>query len=274
MRGEVLTFVLPAILAGLLGLFPAQAELSEYVPRLRVMFLGAVGLGYLGIAVFLFRKTAGWKRWVALVWSLAVVRVSYTLIISTAVLMAGWAAWLARLIGDQSLVLPIHYATACFAGALTGTIAIAAVSAGTNLKRVGWIVIALLFVGEGVLSFWLPEDRHPSPHPFADAPPAAAHGPEYLEVVEDTDHTPVTRIIAAAATIRHAMWPRSGWGGSVRKGLLMRARANPEMGILVRVNCLEAALLEARKLLDRQKAPGSGTADPQRRKQTDGDDSG
>jgi len=251
----VLTFVLPAILAGLLGLYPAYAELSDYVPRLRVMFLGAVGLGWLGIAGFLFRKTSGWRRWLALVWSLAVVRVFYAPILGGAVVMAGWAAWLARFVGDRSLVLPIHYATACFVGLLTACVALAAIFAGANLKRIGWIVIALLCVGQGVLAFWLPDDRHPLPHPFESAPPPAAEGPTYLDVVEDGDREPVPRILGAGATMRHAVSPRSGWGGAVREGLAARARANPSMGLRVRVSCLEAALKDAREKLDAKKDP-------------------
>ena len=123
----MIVFVVPAVLAGLLGLVANGAEGAEaYIPKLRLLFLGAASLGYLGLAAFVWLKTRGWRRWGALVVGLAAVRVAYLPVIATALVVTGWLDWLGRMFGVEKLAAPVHYALACFVAALAGLVALAA----------------------------------------------------------------------------------------------------------------------------------------------------
>ena len=109
-----MVFVVPAILAGLLGLLANAADdPAAYVPRLRLMFLGSVGLGYLGLTLFVWLMARGWRRWGALLLALVAIRVAYVPTIATAVVVTGWMDWFGRLLGVTKLEGPIHYTLAC-----------------------------------------------------------------------------------------------------------------------------------------------------------------
>ncbi|MHC4576554.1 MAG: hypothetical protein ACYTFD_14550 [Planctomycetota bacterium] len=236
------------MLAGLLGLLAHAGEApDEYLRRVRLLFLGSVALGYLGAAALILRTTGGWRRWGALVLALAATRVCYVPVLAAAFLLAGWCDWCGRLFGAQSLGGPIHYALACFTAAGTTLVALGAVAAAAHIKRPGGIVTLVLLAATGVLVFWNPVDRKILPHPMAeDVSRPATTGPGYLDVVEDRERSTLTRIFAAGSGVRHALSPRSGWGGRVREEMLARFQGNPELSLGERVTSLEAALLTAR----------------------------
>jgi len=241
----------PAVLAGLLGLFPhAAPEGADYVPRLRGMLVGAAALGYLGPGVFFWRRAKGWKRWGALLLGLAAVRVLYVPVVAVAFVLVGWLEWGARTAGAGSFGGPLHYGFACLVAAFTSLAVLTVVAAAGNVAKPKWIVPLLLFLGAGVLAFWHPEDRTVLPHPFAkDGPSPASRGPEYLDVAEDGERSWHVRVLAAFGGIRHALSARSGWGGAVREEMLARYRSKPGQSLRDRMLSLEAALDVARPLL-------------------------
>jgi len=95
-----------------------------------------------------------------------------------------------------------------------------------------------------VLAFWRPADRTVFPHPFAsESPVPASSGPDYGTVRRDGDRSAYTRLLAAAAGLRHAATAREGWGKVVRNELLAVYRDRPDAGLGVGVTALERALL-------------------------------
>ncbi|MDH3593147.1 MAG: hypothetical protein OER88_14775 [Planctomycetota bacterium] len=244
-------FVVPAVLAGLLGLLANDAgDAAAYLARLRFAMLGSVALGYLGVAVFLLRKTVGWKRWAGIVWALLAVRVAYAPILGSGLVISSWLEWAARLLGAKRLAVPVHYMLPCFWCMIAGLWSLLAVAAFTRVKQIGWAIITLIVVGLGVLSMWKPGDRAVSPHAFEEnAPGPATVGPSYLDVAEDSRRDTVTRILAVAGVARHALQSRRGWSAVVRQELVARYRGTPTMTLRDRISCLEAAMVRARSTL-------------------------
>jgi len=246
----MIVFLVPAVLAGLLGILAHQAaDAAEYLPRLRLMLLGAAALGYVGVAIFSLRKLKGWRLWGALLLGLAAARVCYLPVVTMSLLLCGWAEWIGRTVGAANLAGPIHYALPCFVAALTALTALLALAAASHLKQIGWVMVLLLFGGMGTLAFWHQSDRI-TPHPFlSDAPPPATRGPDYFDVVEDSEGPVVTRVLAAGGLVRHAVSARSTWSGAIRSELLARYRGSPGMTLGERIKCFEAALVSSRPLL-------------------------
>lgn len=247
----MMVLVVPAVLAGFLGILAHQAgDAAAYLPRLRLLFLGAAALGYVGVGIFCLKKLRGWRLAGALVVALVALRVCYLPILSLALLVTGWLDWLGRTaFSATNLDGPIHYALACFVAAFSSLAALLLISAVSHLKQIGWVMVLLVYVGLGVLAFWHAPDRL-NPHPFlSEAPPRATRGPGYFDVVEDSKRPVVTRVLAAGGLIRHALFPRSGWGGAIREELLARYRGDPGMTLSARVKCIEAALVNSRRLL-------------------------
>jgi len=242
-------FVVPAVLAGLLGVLAHQAESpAAYLPRLRLLFLGSVALGYLGPAAFIWRKAQGWRRWGSLLLALATLRAAYLPVLGAAFLTAAWCDRLGRALGAESLGGLIHYALACFIATLASRVALLSVAAATRIKKPGWVAWLVCVAGMGVIAFWNPKDRAVLPHPIVtEAPPPASNAPGYFDVVKDGGRPPVTRILAAGGAVLHTLAPRTGWGGSVRVEMQARFRGNPDLSLGERVTALEASLLSARE---------------------------
>lgn len=258
-----IVLIAPALLAGVLGLMANGAEGSvDYLPRLRFMLMGAAVLGLAGVAIHVWRRLHGWRRWGALLLALVAVRVCYSPVVGAALVSAGWLDQLGRFLGAGHLGFLVHYSLPCFVSAFSTVLALLAVAAAAHLRKVGWVMVLLLFCSMAVLAFWKPEDRAVSPHPLtaSGAPPPSANGPTYLEVVQSGSFDPVTRIEAAGGFLRHLLSPRSGWGGTVRDQLLQRFRGEPSMGLRERISCLEAAMLRARRISPR--TPRSSSARP------------
>ncbi len=252
----MLVFVLPAILAGLLGILAHQADGAvAYLAQIRIASLGAIALGYLGVAIFVFRKLSGWRRWAALLWGLLALRVAYVPLLASGVVLTSWLEWGARFFGGENLSLPVHYMLPCFWAMAATTWTLLAIAAASRPKDIGWDMVTLIVIGLGVLSFWKPADRHPSPHRFeSKAPSPATSGPTYLDVAEDSARDVVTRILATGGVVRNALQGRRGWSAVVREELAARFRGAPALSQKDRISCLEAALVRARKDLTPKKA--------------------
>lgn len=246
-----MVLVVPAVLAGFLGVLAHQAgDSAAYLPRLRLLFLGAAALGYVGVGVFCLKKLKGWRLAGALAVGLVAIRVCYLPVISLALLLTSWLDWLGRAaFGATTLDAPVHYTLACFVAAFSSLAAMLLIAAVSHLKEIGWVMVVVVYAGLGVLAFWHAPDRL-NPHPFlSDAPPRATRGPDYFDVVEDGGRPVVTRILAAGGLIRHALFSRRGWGGAIREELVARYRGDPGMTLGARVKCIEAALVNSRRLL-------------------------
>jgi hypothetical protein len=100
----MIVFLVPAVVAGLLGVLAQGAEIdADYLPRLRFMFLGSAVLGYLGMAIFTWRRLGGVRRWGALLWGLVAARACYLPAMAGALVVTGWLEWLAGILGAGSL---------------------------------------------------------------------------------------------------------------------------------------------------------------------------
>lgn len=243
--------LVPAILAGGLGLLAhAAGDDAAYVPRLRVVCLGAAALGYLGIAVFVWRTARGWRRVLTLLAGLVAVRACYLPVLGLSVFLAGWLEWLARALGAGALSGPVHYALGCLLGALAGLFTLLGVAAVNHVRSPAWALVGVALLALAVLAFAHPEDRAILPHPVADTTPLpSTSGPGYLDVVKDGGAPLRARVLAAFGGARHALSPRSGWAGAVREELLAQFRDRPDASHRARVSSLERALLRARPAL-------------------------
>jgi len=245
-------FFIPPLLAGGLGLLAHGAdEGTAYLPRVRLMLLGAAALALLASGVFVWRSTnQGWKRWAALALVLATGRVCYVFVVATALCTTGWLEALGRAVGAQNLSAPVHYCFAMFTCAFLTLILLLVLAAAAHLTRWYSLVLLACLALVGVHAFANKEDRQILPHGFSQTAPAPAYeGDDYFAAARNSDLPVSSRLAALGGGIRHAVMPREGWAGSVRKEMLERFRSSPNAGLRTRVQAFEAALLRSRPRL-------------------------
>ena len=246
-----------AVVAAVLGIIAnAAPEGAEYISRLRVLFLGAALIGYLGVAVFVWRERKGLLKWISLLAALLAIRILYVLIVNLAVILGGWLEAAARGAGVENTALLVHLALAIFTSMFASLVAMLGDGIVDNImKKVRWAIVAALIAGVGVKDFAHPEDRTILPQQFrSEAPMAAEGGQDYKGVVSDKEQPFRVRLGAVLGTIRHSISPTDGWGGAIRDGLLARYRGQPDGSMADGFAALEAAMLDARPKL---KAPES-----------------
>jgi len=238
------------VAAGALGLFANAADDgSAYVRRLGALFLGATILGWIGPAVFTWKKATEGRRILYVLLAVLAARVAYLPSIQAALLLAGWVDRLGRALGGERLGMPVHYALGCFVAAITCFVCFVVISAAAHARRPASIAVFVLLAGAAVLAFSHPEDRAIVPQSLVgDDLQPAAEGEDYLDVVENEKHPARTRILAAFYGIADAMSPHSGWAGAVKREMHARFRADPDMSLRARVTSIEGALRTARFL--------------------------
>jgi hypothetical protein len=247
----VVPCLVTVVAAGALGAFAnAAGEGPEYVQRLRILFLGATVLGWIGPSIFVLRKAKEWQRIACLLLSTLAARVAYVPSVGGALLLAGWIERLGRALGGEGrLGLIVHYALGCFLAALVCFVAFVVISAVAHARRPASIaVFALLGLG-ALLAFSHGDDRALLPQALkGDDVQSAADGEDYLELAEEGRRPARTRILATLYGIADALSPRSGWADAVRQELHARFRADPDMSLRARVTSIEGALRTARPL--------------------------
>ncbi|MEE8106744.1 MAG: hypothetical protein V3T86_14525 [Planctomycetota bacterium] len=243
--------LIPPILAGGLGLLAHGAdEGTAYLPRVRLMLLGAAALALIATGVFVWINAQGKKRWAALALVLVSGRICYVSVVATALCTTGWLETLGRTLGVEDLSAAVHYCFAMFTCAFLTLSLLLVLLAATRPLRWYSIAIALTITLLGVHAFAHTEDREVFPHGFSQTAPAPAHeGDDYFAAVRNTDLPVSSRFAALGGGIRHAVMPRGGWAGSVRREMLARFRSSPNAGLRTRVQAFEAALLRSRPLL-------------------------
>jgi hypothetical protein len=239
------------VAAGALGLFAhAAGEAPEYVQRLRILFLGAAVLGWIGPSIFVFRKAKEGQRIACLLVATLAARVAYVPSLQAALLLAGWVERLGSALGGGGrLGLVVHYALGSFVAALVCFVAFVVISAVAHARKPASIAVFALLALGALLAFSHPDDRTLLPQSLSgeDLQPAA-EGEDYLDVAEDGSHTARTRILGALYGIVDAVSPRSGWAEAVRVEMHARFRADPDMSLRARVASIEGALRTARPL--------------------------
>jgi hypothetical protein len=246
-----------AVVAGILGIIAnASPEGAEYISRLRLLFLGAAVIGYLGLAVFVWKERKGILRWISLLVALLAVRILYVFVVNLAVILTGWLEAAARGAGVENTALLVHLALAIFTSVFASLVAMLGDGIVDNImKKIRWAILAAVIAGAGVQDFSHPEDRRILPQRFgSEAPAQATYGQDYKTVVKDKDRSFRVRLGAVFGTVRHSISPSDGWGGSVRDDLLARYRSEPDGSMSDGFAALEASLLKARPTL---KAPES-----------------
>ncbi|MCZ6788300.1 MAG: hypothetical protein O7E54_14160 [Planctomycetota bacterium] len=247
----IVVLVLPAVAAGLAGLLAHGADdASAYLPRLRVVLLGATIIGYLGVDAFIWKEGKGWRRWVAFLIGLLAVRVFFVPVVACALVLTGWVEALGLTLGLTNLSPIVHYTFACLVSALTGVSTLLTVAALFNPKDWYAIPMLVLLLAAGMLAFSHDDDRRAWPQAFETSAPAPAYsGPDYREALADGDLSFRARVIAGGGLVRHGLSARGGWSGNVRRELLARFRSSPEGSLKTRLQSLEAALLRSRRTL-------------------------
>jgi len=237
-----------AVLAGGLGLLANAALMGpEYLPRLRVLFLGAAALAYVGTAVFIWLKAKGLRRIGYLLLALAAIRISYVPALHGGLLVAGWIEWIGHALDGTRLGAPVHYALGCFTAAFASLAALVLLAAAAHPQRAPSIVVFVVYAAAGLLAFSHADDRTPLPHAItAEDLQPAAEGPDYLDLAEENRAPARTRVLAALYGVVDALMPRRAWAGIVRTELHARFRAAPDASLLDRVTSIEGALRTAR----------------------------
>lgn len=242
--------IVTVVAAGALGAFANAADgAPEYVLRLRILFLGAAVLGWLGPSIFVARKAKEPERILCLILAVLAVRVAYAPSLHGALLLAGWVERLGRALGGGRLGFLAHYALGCFMAAIVCFACFVVISAVAHARKPASIAVFVLLGLGALLAFSHPDDRTLLPQALRgdDAQPAA-DGKDYLDLVEDTRRPARTRILAALYGIADVLSPRSGWADDVNREMHARFRADPDMSLRARVTSIEGALRTARPL--------------------------
>ena len=244
----MLVVIVAPLLAGLLGLATDQAEDSEaYLTRLRFLLIGAALLGYLAVAWFAWRRGKGLMRFVTVAVGLLGVRIVYPIVPYLGTLVTGWLVWAARKLGADPSGAMVHYSLGVFIAAFSVVAALLTMTAVANLTHaVKWVVVLAVLGAVGFFDV-TQENWSINPHPFRKTGAApSGRGPSYREVAEDSELPWRQRVGGLVGWGLHAVWPRSGWGGSIRTRLDRNFRGNPDGTLQDRVTELEAALVQAR----------------------------
>jgi hypothetical protein len=228
----------------------AAGEGPEYVQRLRILFLGAAFLGWLGPAIFTWRKAKEWERIFYVLLAVVAARIAYLPCLHGALLLAGWIERLGRALGGGGrLGLVVHYALGCFTAGLACFVAFVVIAAAASARKPASIAVFVLLGIGALLAFWHREDRAPLPQELrGEDTQGAADGEDYLDLAEEGQRPARTRILAALYGITDALSARSGWADAVRHELHARFRADPDMSFRARVTSIEGALRTARPL--------------------------
>jgi len=241
----MLFMLVPPVLAGLIGLFASNAATDDaYLSRIRLLFILAALLGYLGVAVWTFRKSKGITRWASIVVSLLAVRIVYPLFPYASVIITGWIDGGARTAGSSPAAGVIHYSIGLFTAVLATLVALAGVATVARIKR--YFIFGILFAALGVFNFWDDKDRTLSPHPARKGRAASIYGSGYMEVAKDKKRPKRARTMALVSALFDAVMPKEGWIGEVRVELEASFKGNPEMTVTEHLTALDGALLKAR----------------------------
>jgi hypothetical protein len=237
------------VAAGALGAFANAAEDGpEYVWRLRILFLGATLLGWLGPAIFTWRKAKEGERILYVLLAVIAARVAYVPSLEGALLLAGWVERLGDALGGGGRVgFIVHYVLGCALAAIVCFVAFVVISAAAQARKPASIAVFVLLGLGALLAFSHREDRALLPQAVRgdDAQPAA-DGEDYLDLAEESQRPARTRILAALYGITDALAPRGGWADAVNREMHARFRADPDMSLRARVTSIEGALKTAR----------------------------
>ncbi len=244
----MVVMILTTLLAGLFGLVAAQAEDAEaYLTRVRLLLLGSVALGYVGVAWFSWRRGPRVKGVIAMLTGLVVVHALYPLVLILPVILTARLEWLARMLGVEAASSAVHYSIAMFVAAFALLFSLMAATAVVNIKSIKWALVLLLLVGVVVVNATEP-GWSLNPHPFRQSGAAPAErGPNAWAVAKDTERPWRTRLKGLFSASFYVALPATGWGGDVRAELSRRFKGNPDASLSERVTSLEAALLKARR---------------------------
>jgi len=247
----VVPCLVTVVAAGGLGAF-ANAAGSDpaYVWRLRVLFLGAAFLGWLGPAIFTWRKAKEGERIFYLLLAVLAARIAYLPCIEGGLLFASWVDGIGRAFGGAPrLGFIVHYTLGCFIAAFSCFVTFVVISAASHARKPASIGVFVLLGLGALLAFSHPDDRTPLPQALRgeDEQPAAA-GDDYLDLAEEGQRPARTRVLAALYGITDALAPRTGWADAVHREMHARFRADPDMSFRARVTSIEGALRTARPL--------------------------
>jgi hypothetical protein len=243
----LIDFVVPPILAGLLGLVAAYAgDDSAYLTRLYVLFIGGALLGLIGAGAWIFRKQEGITRILCLVLSLIGVRLLFPLFPFLAALITGWIenAGLAAFDARSPTAL-VHFFLGLLTAACALGVSLACVVGVLQVRRYFfiWIIMTVL----GTFTFWDSKDRTLLPQKFPKRQPAPAqYGDSFFDAAKDKEKPNRDRAIAFIGGVAYTVWPRDGWGGAVREDFEARFKGNPEPGVNGMLQMLEASMVTAR----------------------------
>ena len=241
--------LLPPVLAGLIGLWPSGADEASYPAAIRTMFQVGALLGFLGIAIWAFRRNKGVTRWACIGAAFLTVRIVYPFLPFSAVMVTGW---IDGIVDGTPASGAVHYSMGLFTGAFAVIAALIGVITVLRIKR--WFVMAILLAALGLFNFWDADDHSVSrifmPHPAAKrGRPPTEGGQDYMEVAKDKKKAKRTRVLALATAVFDAMLPSDGWIGAVSSDYKARFKANPDMSVSERLTALEASLIRARSSL-------------------------
>ncbi|HEX5135353.1 MAG TPA: hypothetical protein VFY93_00140 [Planctomycetota bacterium] len=218
--------------------------------RLRILFLGATVLGWLGPAIFTWRKAKEGQRILYLLLAVISARIAYLPCLEGGLLFASWVERLGRALGGGARIgFVVHYSLGCSVAALSCFVAFVVISATAHAKKPASIAVFVLLGLGALLAFSHPDDRAPLPQALRgeDGQPAAG-GDDYLDIAEEGRRPARTRVLAALLGITDALAPRTGWADAVHREMHARFRADPDMSFRARVTSIEGALRTARPL--------------------------